>query len=131
MNFTREMIEKARSASSAEELLEMARAEGIEITEAEAAQYYDFLHTSRELTDEELSQVAGGLKSHEDNKCEDITLPSVRCTGSGFACGLDACKYYVETADPNSKATPYTYPVLCTCDKGHYHNVPMNRSYQA
>lgn len=60
MNFTNEMIAKAGKAASAEELIEMAKAEGVELTAEEAEQYFKFLHGSRELTDEELDQVAGG-----------------------------------------------------------------------
>ncbi|MDO5445997.1 MAG: hypothetical protein Q4F31_10305 [Eubacteriales bacterium] len=60
MTFTKEMKEKAKKAASAEELLEMAKAEGVELSASDAEMYYNFLHGSRELTDEELSQVAGG-----------------------------------------------------------------------
>lgn len=60
MNFTNEMIAKAVMATSAEELLEMAKAEGVELTAEQAKQYFNFLHSSRALTDEELTHVAGG-----------------------------------------------------------------------
>ncbi|MDO5446069.1 MAG: hypothetical protein Q4F31_10680 [Eubacteriales bacterium] len=60
MTFTKEMMEKAKKAASAEELLEMAKAEGVELSASDAELYYNFLNGSRELTDEELSQVAGG-----------------------------------------------------------------------
>lgn len=60
MTFTDEMKNKAKKAASAEELLKMAKAEGVELSASEAEQYYNFLHGSREMTDEELSMVAGG-----------------------------------------------------------------------
>lgn len=60
MEFTKEMIAKAGKAASAEELMEMAKAEGFELTEADAEKYYGFLHKEGELTEEELSEVAGG-----------------------------------------------------------------------
>ena len=60
MNFTNELIEKARSASSAEELLDMAKKEGVELTAADAETYFSFLHNNGPLSDEELDQVAGG-----------------------------------------------------------------------
>lgn len=60
MKFSNEMIEKAKSASSAEELMHMAAEEGIALTAEEAKQYFDFLHSSGALSDEELENVAGG-----------------------------------------------------------------------
>lgn len=60
MDFTAEMIVKAKKASSAEELLELAKAEGIAMTESEAAEYFKLLHTNGQLSDEELDQIAGG-----------------------------------------------------------------------
>ncbi|MDO5446092.1 MAG: hypothetical protein Q4F31_10795 [Eubacteriales bacterium] len=75
MELTKEMMEKAMQAASAEELLEIAKAEGLELSASEAEMYFDFLHSSRELTDEELAQVAGGkevkFKYGSIAKCHD------------------------------------------------------------
>ena len=60
MNFTNALIEKAKTAKSAEELLAMAKAENIEMTAEEAAKYFAELHKTGELSDEELDNVAGG-----------------------------------------------------------------------
>ena len=60
MKFTKEMIAKANTAETVEELLEMAKAEGIEISAEAAENYFDFLHGSKKLTSEELALVAGG-----------------------------------------------------------------------
>ena len=61
MYFSKEMIEKAASASSAEELLEMAAKEGIELSTADAETYFNFLTKGTQpLSDEELDQAAGG-----------------------------------------------------------------------
>lgn len=60
MDLSKEMIEKAKTASSAEELMRMAAEEGIELTAEEAGQYFEFLHSSRPLSDEEMERVAGG-----------------------------------------------------------------------
>ena len=61
MNLTAEMIEKARAARSAEELLELAKARGVEMTADEAATYFAQLNpTSGELNDDDLDSVAGG-----------------------------------------------------------------------
>ena len=59
MEFTKEMIEKAKAAESAEELLEIAKAEGVNLTADEAAMHFAELHKSGELSDEELDNVAG------------------------------------------------------------------------
>ena len=53
-------MEKARTANSAEELLEMAKAENIEISAEEAAKAFAELNKTGELSDEELDNVAGG-----------------------------------------------------------------------
>ena len=60
MDISNEMLQKAKTASSAEELMQMAAEEGIKLTAEEAGQYFDLLHTSRALSDDELENVAGG-----------------------------------------------------------------------
>ena len=60
MNISKELIEKAKTAKSAEELLAMAKAENIELTEEQAAKAFAELNKTGELSDEELDNVAGG-----------------------------------------------------------------------
>ena len=60
MNITKELLEKAKTAKSAEELLQMAKAENIELTAEQAAKAFAELKRSGELSDEELDNVAGG-----------------------------------------------------------------------
>ena len=60
MKLTKEMIEKSKAAKSAEELLELAKAEGIELTAEQAAKAFTELNKSGELSDEELENAAGG-----------------------------------------------------------------------
>lgn len=56
-----ELIEKAKKAQSAEELLALAREHNIELTEEEAAAFLAQLNPARgELSDDELDNVAGG-----------------------------------------------------------------------
>ena len=62
MNISKELIEKAKTAKSAEELLEMAKAENIELTEEQAAKAFAELNKTGELSDEELDNVAGGCE---------------------------------------------------------------------
>ena len=60
MNISKELIEKAKTAKTAKELLEMAKAENIELTEEQAAKAFAELNKTGELSDEELDNVAGG-----------------------------------------------------------------------
>ena len=60
MNISKELLEKAKQAKTAEELLAMAKAENIELTEEQAKEYFATIHASGELSDEELDNVAGG-----------------------------------------------------------------------
>ena len=60
-NFSEELIEKAKQAKSVEELLALAKENGMEMTEEQANAYFSQLHpTSGEIADEELENVAGG-----------------------------------------------------------------------
>lgn len=60
-NLTPEMIEKAKAAKTADELLALAKENGVEMTEESAAAYFAQLHpTAGELSDDELDNVAGG-----------------------------------------------------------------------
>ena len=61
VNFRPEMIQKARTAASAEELLAMAKENGQEMTLEEAFAYWKQLNPKcGELSDDELEAVAGG-----------------------------------------------------------------------
>ena len=59
-NFNPELIEKAKTANTAEELLGLAKANGIEITVEEANTYFAQLNANGAVSDEELDLVAGG-----------------------------------------------------------------------
>ena len=72
-NLTPEMIEKAKAAKSAEELLAIAKAEGIEMIADEAATYFAQLNPAGgELDDDELDNVAGGAICKEYDGNTDI-----------------------------------------------------------
>ena len=57
---TTELIAKAKAAKSAEELFELAKANGVELTEEEAKTCFEQLHTNAAISDDELEAVAGG-----------------------------------------------------------------------
>ena len=56
---TKEMLEKAMKCQTADELIALAKEEGIEITKAEAEAYLEELENV-ELDQEALDEVAGG-----------------------------------------------------------------------
>jgi hypothetical protein len=56
---TREQVEKAMSCKTAEELMALAKAQGIELTKEEANAYLDEL-SECELKDGDLKHIAGG-----------------------------------------------------------------------
>ena len=68
INLIPEMIEKAKTAKTAEELLEIAKANNIEMTEDEAKTYFAQLSPKcGELSDDDLDAVAGGACSSNSN----------------------------------------------------------------
>ena len=92
MQFSKEQIEKASAAASAEELLEMARAAGIELTEEDAKHYYNVLHEEmlseeqlRKLTEEELANISGGSQC-KGGKTYSSDYPYYLITTAGNHC---------------------------------------------
>ena len=62
MNFSEEMIQKAKQAASAAELMDIAKKHSVELTEEEASAYYAQLNPVQgELDDDRLESVAGGM----------------------------------------------------------------------
>ena len=79
-NLTPEMIEKAKAAKSAEELLALAKANGVEMTADEAKTYFAQMGPkSGELSDDDLDNVAGGVSGcrTSDDYVADNTLVRV------------------------------------------------------
>ena len=82
-NLTPEMIEKAKAAKSAEELLEVAKAGGVEMTADEAKTYFAQLTPkSGELDDDDLDAVAGGACDINIGTIED----KANANAAGMAC---------------------------------------------
>ena len=62
-----ELLAKARAAKSPEELLQLVRENGMpEFSEENAKAYFETMHRSGELSDEELEQAAGGCHKGND-----------------------------------------------------------------
>ncbi len=76
-NFTPEQMEMAKAAKSPEELLSLANENGFDITEEQAADYFERIHKSGELFGDELSNVAGGGCQHKKGWL--VTTPSDSC----------------------------------------------------
>ena len=77
----KELLEQAKKAKSAEELMALAKENGVELTKEEAEAYFAQLNKSGELSDEELDNVAGGGCHNKDGRlvvtvwynCSDFT----------------------------------------------------------
>ena len=82
MNFTAELIEKAKQAKRVEELQELAKAENIELSAEEAIKAFAELHKTGELSDDELGNVAGGCGSGDMPKFEVGQTVYVRATNA-------------------------------------------------
>ena len=61
----KEILQKLKTAKSPEELLEIAKANGAEMTAEQAKVAYDRLCGSGELSDDDLDKVAGGAADEE------------------------------------------------------------------
>ncbi len=72
-----EMILKAKEAKSAEELLALAKENGMELTEESAKAYFEKLHKSGEISDEELDNVSGGGCYHDGQLV--VTVGTIAC----------------------------------------------------
>ena len=67
MKLTQEMIEKVKLAKSADELLEIAKANNIEMTSDEAQTYFEQINANK-LDDDLLDGVSGGWVIVEDTE---------------------------------------------------------------
>ena len=107
MNVSKELLEKAKQAKTAEELLAIAKAEKVELTAEEAAKAFAELNKTGEISDEELDNVAGG--------CGDPETPGE----PKFNVGDQV--YYLVTKPTGPRAFPVQKKVFSTVtrvDKG-------------
>ena len=116
MTFTNEQLKKIFAAETADELIALAKAEGIDLTEEEIRAKFDAIHADAakkegELSDDELDNVAGGGCYSSDgrlivtcgNTC--VNWSHINCGGSykpttyGAECTL--CGTYLLIPDCN------------------------------
>ena len=83
-NLTTELIAKAKTAKSAEELLALAKDNNVELTEEEAKTYFEQLNANGAVSDDELGAVAGGgslgLSCPGEDEAEEEVVNSVNTT---------------------------------------------------
>ena len=97
MNFTPEQFAKAKAAKNAEELIALAKENGIEMTEEEAKNLFAKLHAEGELADDELGNVSGGCGGDDDDDDNNGGLDPNRVYY--ISCSNPGCEnYYHYTA---------------------------------
>ena len=85
MEFNTELLEKAKEAKSAEELLSLAKENGIEMTDEEGAAYFAQMKKNGELSDEELDNVAGGgCQTKVGGEKYTVVTSGQRCFNGGY-----------------------------------------------
>ena len=116
-----ELLTRAKAAKTAEELLTLAKENGIEMTAEEAQKIFAQLHSqSGELSDDELDNVSGGACYGRDD-CLMTTIaygcryyePATTKNGVNGTCG--ACRYWDRTY--RSGLEIFGMPLLCVHPK--------------
>ena len=112
-NLKPEMIEKAKEAKSAEELLELAKENNVEMTADEAKTYFAQLGPkSGELDDDDLDAVAGGAcaRTEQANNAQDAVsnMPCPRCGAVGEWAVLHKLKDCTDFYCANCKVIVWT-----------------------
>ena len=89
-NVTPEMIGKAKSSKTSEELMEMAQAAGMELSAESANAYFDLLASNTgELADNELDNVSGGGCYSDDRLV--VTVGTQKSCFTCKTCGENRC----------------------------------------
>ena len=109
-NITPELIAKAKTAKSAEELLALAKENNVELTEEEAKTYFEQLNANGALSDDELDAVAGGsflgisCDDEDENEDEDDIYQDGEIVkffdGTTCTCGCSTCRICVAPYQP-------------------------------
>ena len=108
-NFTPNLIAKAKVAKSTEELLTLAKANNVELTEDEAKTYFEQLNANGAVSDDELELVAGGglfgiSCSDDEDEDEDDTYQDGEVVkffdGTTCSCGCSTCRICVAPNQP-------------------------------
>ncbi len=89
-----EVVEKLKKTKSVEEVLDIVKEYGAEVTSEQAQELFDQFHEKGELSDDELASVAGGEYASVYVKDVGYVLyekdrKSAECTATCFWCGVD------------------------------------------
>lgn len=84
--FNTELMKKVEAAASPEEILAIAKDNNIKLTQEQANAYFEKMHKTGELSDDELDNVAGGGCG---NQTQEVTDP-ICCP----ICGSHSVKKY-------------------------------------
>ena len=114
MEFNTELLEKAKEAKSTEELLTLAKENGVELTKEETEAYFAQMNKSGELSDEELDNVSGGGCHAKDGRlivtsaysCEDFTCK---------LCGSHRRDYHTHVTNLESRTATIVQPTCNFC----------------
>ena len=91
MNITDELRKKLLVARSADEVVELAKADGQEITAEDAAQLWEEVlkgreQVGKELSLDELAAVNGGVRNFVTEGCAATVEPGSNCWGADGGC---------------------------------------------
>lgn len=93
----RELLEKAKKAATAEELLALAGENGLSLSSSGAEALFSRLHKSGEVNDDELSSVSGGacrgdggesIPKHSDGENVSWSYSLMHCEKDGSSSGM-------------------------------------------
>lgn len=118
--FTAEMIEKAKAAKSAAELLTLAKENGIDLSEAEAVDAFAKFNKSGEISDDELDNISGGGCGDEAGD----TQKYANGTQVTYKTGSYKPTMTVIKAQLNPIANSWSYTLQCNDDGHMFYNRP-------
>ncbi len=103
---TEEMIAKAREAQSAEELLQLAKDNGMdEFTMEDAEDLYAQMHASGEMSDEEMENVSGGCSTTVDGQKYTVVSCGLKCFTGKWEDGKAPAENYNRTIIRSDKTS--------------------------
>lgn len=113
------LIEQAKGAKSAKELSELAKANGVVLSEQEAATYFAKLNKQGELADDELDNVAGGGCVHRADEKKEHFFTGDTCgivdrdSGTFYRCpGCGGLQFVFKGGEWTGK-NPTSYTCKC------------------
>ena len=112
MEFSKELLAKAKAAPSGEALFALARENGIPMTQEDADRYFAELHKTGELSDQELENVTGGGCGGPKRNGDGYLIVKGR-----DRCNLWECKLHRSSAYRYVAHVDTWYPTCVFCDR--------------